>query len=430
MIFIDGLESAALFWQFRDSSVKRHFPVWEVYNGCYSAFQSTMRPTLTYILPDLPGGVASYVRNLLRFSTSHSFETFAILTQSRFGDSPANQSLGADHEIYFPHRLPKENLYAVARRLLRLIPDGPGVVVTNDVVELAAFSIYDPQKMIVMIMHGDYEYYYDLATKHANIIDYFVASSRHMSSKLSVLMPERSHSIRNLPCGVALPSLNRNPPEEVLRVIYVGGLSGTKRVLDLPKIDQELQQFGVEVHWTIAGSGPEEESLRNAWAWNPSVCWTGHIPTETVVSLLMDSDVFVLPSQSEGFPVSLVEAAAAGVVPVVSDLPSGIPEVVHPGSTGFRVPVGDVKSFAQAIASLAANRSLLEQMSKNVRDLATSNFDIRENVKAYDQLFESYSEPRVNRRLKQTLHYGSRLDRPWIPNFAVRAVRAFTRRDL
>ena len=75
------------------------------------------------------------------------------------------------------------------------------MVVTNDFLELAAFSIYDPHKMIVMIMHGDYDYYYGLAAKHANIIDYFVASSKHMASNLRNLLPERSDTVLHLPYG-------------------------------------------------------------------------------------------------------------------------------------------------------------------------------------------------------------------------------------
>jgi glycosyltransferase involved in cell wall biosynthesis len=376
------------------------------------------------------GGVFSYARNLLSSSTSDRFETFAVLTHSKFCESAANECIGAEHEIRLPHQLPKENLYSVARRLLQVIPRGPGVVVTNDFLELAAFSIYDPHKMVVMIVHGDYDYYYGLAAKHANIIDYFVASSKHMAGKLANLLPERAESVLHLPYGVTIPERSRRPRTGALRAIFIGRMAGQKRVLDLPEIDRELHRLGVKVAWTVIGSGPDEKLLREMWAWNPEVRWTGMIPNEAARALLLESDVFVMPSQSEGFPVTLVEAAAAGVVPVASDLPSGVPEIVIPGRTGFRIPIGDTRQFAAAIASLVFDAKMLEEMSANVRDIAISNFDIRENVKAYDRLYESYAEPRVDRRSLQVLQYGSRLDQPWIPNFAVRAIRSVTRRDL
>lgn len=389
-----------------------------------------MRPSLTYILPGMQGGVFSYIHNLLSSSTSETFETFAVLTMSKFGGPGANESIGSDHEIHFPHQLPKENLYSVARRLLKVIPKGPGVVVTNDFLELAAFSIYDPQKMVVMILHGDYDYYYSLATRHANIIDYFIASSQHMAAKLKELLPGRTESILCLPYGVTIPVHSRKPHSGPLRAVYVGRMAGQKRVLDLAAIDRELHGLDIKVEWTLIGSGPHERPLREAWGWNPEVRWTGTIPNEAVKERLLESDVFVMPSESEGFPVTLVEAAAAGVVPVVSDLPSGVPEIVIPDRTGFRIPVGDTRQFAAVIASLALDRKLLERMSFEVRNLATSNFDIRNNVKAYDCLYATYDESRTDRRSQQVLQYGSRLDRPWIPNFAVRAIRSVTRRDL
>jgi glycosyltransferase involved in cell wall biosynthesis len=389
-----------------------------------------MRPSITYVLPDLQGGVFTYVRNLLDYSKLGTFETFAVLTRSIFGGPFANERIGAEHEIHFCHQLPKENLYSVARRLLRVIPKGPGVVVTNDILELAAFSIYDPDKMLVMLMHGDWDYYYDLATKHANIIDYFVASSKHMAAKLCDLLPERSESVLRLPYGVTIPTHPREHRTSTLRAVFIGRMTGQKRVLDLPKIDRELHGLGVSVEWTIIGSGPDEALLREEWAWNPEVQWTGSIPNEAAKERLLENDILVMPSQSEGFPVTLVEAAAAGVVPVASDLPSGIPEIAIPGCSGFRVPIGDTRQFAAAIASLASNREMLENMSREVRRIAVNDFDIHENVRAYDRLYERYAEERPNRRRCQRLQYGSRLDQPWIPNFAVRAIRSVTRRDL
>jgi glycosyltransferase involved in cell wall biosynthesis len=389
-----------------------------------------MRPSITYVLPDMQGGVFTYVRNLLGFSTSETFETYAVLTRPRFGGPFANQCIGANHEVHFPHQSPKENLYSVARRLMKVIPQGPGVVVTNDTLELAVISIFDPQKMVVMLMHGDYDYYYDLAINNSNIIDYFVASSRHMAAKLGNLLPERSESVLCLPYGVTIPTHPRRPCAGALHIVSVGRLDVHKRVLDLPEIDRELHRLGVKVEWTVIGSGPYEKRLHEAWAWNPEVCWTGMISNEAARERLLENDVFIMPSQFEGFPVTLVEAAAAGVVPVASDLPSGIPEIVIPGRTGFRLPIGDTKQFAAAIASLASDREMLEKMSREVRKIAVSNFDIRENVKAYDRLYESYAERRENRRSRQKRRHGSRLDQPWIPNFAVRAIRAVTLRNL
>ena len=91
-------------------------------------------------------------------------------------------------------------------------------------------------------------------------------------------------------------------------------------------------------------------------------------------------DIFVLPTRVEGFPVALVEAMGAGVVPVVSNIESGVPEVIASARTGERPPVGDIRAFAAAIAALdrdrprlaamgaAARQSIVERFGSNVRN--------------------------------------------------------------
>ncbi len=133
--------------------------------------------------------------------------------------------------------------------------------------------------------------------------------------------------------------------------------------------------------------------------------------------------MFLLPSRLEGFPVTLMEAGAAGLVPIVSDLPSGIPEVVIPGETGYRVPIGDVAGFASALEELNRDRDRLERMSAAVRQLVAGKFDIRRNAVQYDSLHARFGELR-RRRAGCRLHYGSRLDKPWLPNAFVRTVRS------
>jgi glycosyltransferase involved in cell wall biosynthesis len=118
---------------------------------------------------------------------------------------------------------------------------------------------------------------------------------------------------------------------------------------------------------------------------------------------------------------------AAGLVPVVSDIPSGVPEVVESGKTGFMPAVGDVAGFAAAIAELHNNRDLLEAMSRAARAVVVESFNIRKQVLNYQALYTSYKELRRVRSAKHKLHYGSRLDKSWIPNTLVRALRSTIR---
>jgi glycosyltransferase involved in cell wall biosynthesis len=144
---------------------------------------------------------------------------------------------------------------------------------------------------------------------------------------------------------------------------------------------------------------------------------------DEVLQLYQSHAVLVMPSRNEGLPVALLEAMAAGVVPVVSDLASGIPEVVSNGATGFRCAVGDIGSFAAAIAQLAGDRNLLEKASAAARRRVADRFDIQSRAPEYQDLFARWDELRRPRSDSIRLNYGSRLDRPWIPNAIVKRLR-------
>jgi glycosyltransferase involved in cell wall biosynthesis len=277
------------------------------------------------------------------------------------------------------------------------------------------------------MLHGDTEYYYDLAAKHEPIVHAFIAYSRRMHDQLLARLPHRRSTIFYLPYGIPLPAAVRQPAPGPLRLVYAGRFEQQQKgVFDLPEIDRALQSQRVEAVWTVAGAGPDGAELKRRWAFNPNVRWLGPLSTPDLIAQYATQDVFVLPTRHEGFPVALVEAMAAGLTPVVSDIPSGVPEVVDERN-GMRVPVGDVPACAQAIAALAADRSRLDAIGAAARTVVASRFDIRDRVADYQALYARWPEFYRPIAPGRHLQYGSRLDQPWIPNPVVRLVRTAIR---
>ena len=387
-------------------------------------------PNVIVIVPDKLGGMLNIIDGLFRFRRPDGLGYGAVLTYNPLStDARFGGTFEADYQSTFEFRMPVENLHSVLRRLRAAIPPGEGVLVVNDLLELAFVSAFDCHRAVIQILHGDSDYYYDIAARHENVIDAFVVYGATMERKLKERLPHRSADIYFLPYGLPDPRRRRIATPGPLRLLFAGRYEhGQKGVLDLPLIDRALIDRGVDVSWTMVGAGPDEEKLRDAWRHNPRVNFMGRKTTAEVMDIAADHDVFVLPTRYEGVPVALLEAMSVGLAPVVSNVESGVREILLDGQTGLLPPVGDTGAFADAIASLDRNRSLLETISKAAWRYVAVQHNVRARTDAYQALFARYRELRRPRSPEAALPYGSRLDRPWIPNVAVRAVRSIIRR--
>ena len=385
-------------------------------------------PSVVYVLPDKMGGAMAVIANLLAYRRPDAFRYHAVLTHNHLhSDTLFTGQLVADTQTTVAYTLPIENLHAVMRRVARAVPHGGGVYVAGDLLDLAVASTHDFGRAVVQILHGDSDYYYDLAVRHEPIVHAYVTASRRMYEELTSRLPHRAATIFHLPYGVPLPLAGRRPASGPLRLIYAGRFQEQKGIFDLPEIDRALQAAGAAVTWTLAGGGPHEDELRRRWAFNRAVRWMGLLTEANLSALYQDQDVFVLPTRSEGFPVALVEAMASGLPPIISDIASGVPEIVESGVNGERLPVGDVRAFAGAIARLDCDRGRLEAMSAAAHQEVARRFDIRDRVADYQALYARWQELYRPHGPGSHLTYGSRLDQPWIPNPVVRLVRAAIR---
>jgi glycosyltransferase involved in cell wall biosynthesis len=378
-----------------------------------------------YVLQAKMGGVANLIGNLLAHRRADGMDYAAVFTDNRFDrDTRFFGPLPADRQATVAHELSFENAHAVFLRLLSAVGARPGVLATSDELELHACHVRDPGKTVVQILHGNYDYYFNLAKRHERVIDAFVAISKAIARRLKSELPHRAADVHYLPFGVPLPDRVRTPRTDgPLRLIYAGRMwHEQKGVFDLPLIDRELRTRGIAAAWTIVGDGPDFEAFRLRWSEPIRADFLGNRPHAEVLKLLPEHDVFVLPTRMEGFPVSLMEAMAAGLVPVASDIESGVPEIVDE-TTGFRPQVGDVAGFADAIEVLQRDRARLNALGAAARGRMEAGFDLRDRVADYQALFARFRELKRPRPYSMTPPYGSRLDRPWIPNWLVKAVR-------
>jgi glycosyltransferase involved in cell wall biosynthesis len=102
--------------------------------------------------------------------------------------------------------------------------------------------------------------------------------------------------------------------------------------------------------------------------------------------LLGAADLFLLPSLTEGLPLSVLEAMTHGL-PVIATPVGGVPEVVLPGRTGVLVPVEDVEALAGAIATMIQDRATRARLGEAGRERARGEFSFSRMVARYDALY-------------------------------------------
>ncbi len=267
--------------------------------------------------------------------------------------------------------------------LLELKNFKPSVVVAN----LGSTSFetlrYGPPGVFRMgVVHADDPNVYKVIVHYAPYLDLLAVVSEAIKTNLEK-MPEFSGvPVRYLPLGVPMlseSSLATRVTSPALRILYIGRLcQEQKRVRLFPSIFEKLKSSGIPFSWTIAGEGPEKSYLERAMKSdnpNQTVFFAGKIAYTDVPQLLREQDIFLLASDYEGLPLSLLEAMGQGVVPVVSDLSSGIGELVD-DTNGKRVAPENIAGYSDAIIWLHQHRDELERLSRNAREKVFQTFSV------------------------------------------------------
>ena len=195
-----------------------------------------------------------------------------------------------------------------------------------------------------------------------------------------------------LPCkylahGIPHPESNlvRIPsPAEPLRLTYFGRLTEVKGAKLFPEIVKELHLRKVPFRWTIYGSGPDEDYLREHLAAEiktREVVMSPFIPRDKLFENIRNHDVFIMASEVEGGPLTLLEAMAAGLVPICNDTPSLAQQVVTP-ENGFIIP-REAAKYAETFSVLHQDRSRLERMSAAARKTITAQYGLKAMAERY-----------------------------------------------
>jgi colanic acid/amylovoran biosynthesis glycosyltransferase len=166
------------------------------------------------------------------------------------------------------------------------------------------------------------------------------------------------------------------------QLLYTGRLAVVKGLPILLQALAQLKRSYPDVLLTVVGDGsdrPSLEQMTRDLGLAENVDFVGYKSQTEVRQYMQKTDVFVLPSFAEGVPVSLMEAMAAGV-PVVTTQIAGISELVENGVSGYLVPAGDPVSLAEKVGLLLQDENLRSRFGTAGRAKVEQEFDINQEA--------------------------------------------------
>jgi glycosyltransferase involved in cell wall biosynthesis len=172
--------------------------------------------------------------------------------------------------------------------------------------------------------------------------------------------------------------------------IFVARLDPLKGLEALIRGLAQLRDESAPVMVLIAGDGPERDTVeRLACELKLGADRLRLLGFRNdVPDLLGAADFYVLPSLTEGLPLSLLEAMAHRL-PVVATPVGGIPEVVRDGEDGLLVPTNDPRALARAMARLAGDAALRVTLGEAAFRRVTVQFSFEQMVREYEVLYHA-----------------------------------------
>jgi glycosyltransferase involved in cell wall biosynthesis len=181
-------------------------------------------------------------------------------------------------------------------------------------------------------------------------------------------------------------ALGLNPVDPVL--LWVGRLDPVKGLDDLIAA-AAIVHHTIPVQLVLVGEGKDRDRL-NRLATQRGIADRVHLTgrRSDTASLLRMADLFVFPSLTEGMPNALLEAMAAGLPIVATDVP-GNRDLIEGGETGLLVPARQPRPLADAIAMLLKNKRMAQQLGRGASRAVDERFHVTSTYRRYLDLYRA-----------------------------------------
>ena len=228
------------------------------------------------------------------------------------------------------------------------------------------------QRVVTHFHAGDFDHYYEQQSKLGKRFiqtglrrsQKLIAVSQATAQRLRQLLPDAE--ILMIPNGIKTREFApiERERDQYVRVLFVGGMGKLKGERDLIQALGLAVKLAPQLRFSLLGHGAAGmRMLCDDHGILARLEHLGPVPHAERAQFFRSADIFVLPSYGEGMPMAVLEAMAAGL-PVIATNVGGIPELITHGAEGFLISPGNVQDLAERIVRLANNQNLRLQMGQ------------------------------------------------------------------
>ncbi|MBV7504119.1 glycosyltransferase family 4 protein [Bacillus sp. sid0103] len=235
-------------------------------------------------------------------------------------------------------------------------------------------------RKVIWHIHGEEQLNNLLGKVGIAAADKIIVVSHAFLNTYRALYPKQKSKFITVHNGVELTALTSKKSNPVFTISMVGTLIEGKRQDLAISACAALMKQGLNIHLNIIGEKPPW--LPNDYIHSLQELVHHHQIAETVSflgwmenpwELLGTSDVLILPSDTEGMPLSIIEAMALGL-PTIATNVGGIPELIDDGKTGFVIPKGSAQELAAKLKVLYDQPFLKERLGQQARKRYEAHF--------------------------------------------------------